>query len=173
MKSLNSCGGGTSQHLLHTTSHTQPRLSHAYLCNFGDCLAFAYTPSLQGESEDQKDFTETHKFPVELGGNSHPQGRPSHVTSPREEVQAPRAGRRDHLASSSPLHCRGRSLHPLQLCLPPAHVSVRLGGKPQHDPEPDHSLRFHSRWLRFQTDQFLRHSAQFYANSRERIGMCR
>lgn len=113
VKSLDSWGGGTSQHLLHTTSHTQPRLPHAHLRNFGNHLALVCALSLQGASKDQKDFAKTHKFPVELGGN--PQAQPSHVTSPHEELQAPTAGRRDHLAFSSPVPHRGSSLHPLQL----------------------------------------------------------
>lgn len=122
VKSQDSWGGGISQRLLHTTSHMQPRLPDAHLHNFGDGLVLTWALSLQGGSEDQKDFTKTHKVLVELGGNSHPQAQPSHVTSPCEEAQAPRTSRRDHLASSSPVPHRGSSLHPLQLCLPQARV---------------------------------------------------
>lgn len=108
--------------------------------------------SYKGEVKIRK-ISPRHEFLLELGCNSHPQSWPSHITSPGEEAQAPRASRRDHLASSSPVPCGGSSLHPLQLCLPWAHVSVPLDGKPHH--EPEHSLCFCSPWLRFQLDQFL------------------
>lgn len=57
--------------------------------------------SCKGEVKIRK-ISPRHKFLLELGGNSHPQSWPSHITSPHEKAQEPAEETTLHLLPQSP-----------------------------------------------------------------------